>query len=177
MDFAQLRQFIDDSLEQLSAGNLNNDCPHSKEEFLALLELLQRKIGHLEDNQTGHALEFEPSPKLKSLVAQRKQLRVKLRAKLLSTFGRKKTKGTKNSIKKLKERLQSLEQEISALGKFEMWSFEKHRDNCLRSNTQANVAPKTAFLDSYGTDVGRSTGEFTRILSVSLSLDPHPPFA
>jgi len=44
MDFRELRQFIDDSLRELSVPRLNKECPRTKKEFLNLWEILCRKI-------------------------------------------------------------------------------------------------------------------------------------
>jgi hypothetical protein len=119
MDFGQLRQFIDDSLRQLSAGDLNNDHPHSKEEFLNLLEMLRKKISASglpkisPDPGNPPFPKYRMSKQLQPLYAQREQLRVQLTAahsNLQRKKGRKRRTVTDRSI--IKKQIRELQSKL-----------------------------------------------------------------
>lgn len=140
MGFRQLRQFIDDSLKELPELDLT-DRPRSKEEFLALLEILRGKIDLLDlpeilpdPGKPPEFPPFAPSDQLKPLLDQQKQLTAALTAALSNPSA------TKRSIKKLQRKLKLLEQEITPLVNFERQDYTKRRNAYLRPYLEAKVA-------------------------------------
>ena len=107
MDFGQLRQFIDDSLEKLAVQSGDSHHPRSKEEFLSLLKMLHEKISAAGLPKIvpdpgdpppfpKYALSEQLKRQLKPLYAQRGQLKAQLTV-AHSNLSRKKGRKRRNS--------------------------------------------------------------------------------
>lgn len=138
MDFGRLRQFIDDSLQEPPTVGLD-DRPRSKEDFLALLEMLCGKIDASGLPVILPALDkppvfpqFEPSEQLKSLLDQREKLKV-----TLEMVRRHRSVETNWIIVQRRRKLRLLEGDINLLESRERQNYEKRRDAHLRPYQEA----------------------------------------
>ncbi|MDP9476741.1 MAG: hypothetical protein M3R38_13825 [Actinomycetota bacterium] len=141
MDFRRLREFIDDSLQERAWHRFEDGRPRSKEEFLALWEMLRGKINaeNMPDIlpvpiEPAEFPQFAPSEYLGSLLDQREQLAQTLNAALGNPSA------TKRSINKLRRKLRFLEPDISLLESRERQEHAERREAYLRPYLEAMAA-------------------------------------
>jgi|SRR5215203_2632678 len=138
MDFSELLQFIEDSLESFSEPDPAYDRPHTEEEFWHLMRMLREKgdIPKLEPVRWV----YEPSEKLK---ARRDKLE-RLRTHLKNAHGDPSVK--KRDIQQMQERLPGLEREVARLASEERSDHElrlaeyRHQANDPRVRVVERVA-------------------------------------
>lgn len=138
MTFRELREFIDDSLRELSDSDPKSDGPHSKKEFLNLCEILRGKTNKLDlPAIPPYPVEPEipplvPSEQLKALLDQQEQLRAELAASRGRRFNTKQRR-------KLRLKLRAVERECKKVMEEE---YAKHRDAHFRPYLEAKKAQK-----------------------------------
>jgi hypothetical protein len=163
-DFGQLRQFIDDSLQDLSLQD-GDDRPRSKEEFQGLLEMLRKKISASSLPKISpdpgdppplpkYTISKQLQQQFQSLHAQRKQLKVQLsfvHSELQRKQGRKRRTATerkmlKKQTEELRAKLRSIEHAITSLKDRERQEHEERRN--ASPSFRAYKAAKAAHLRS-----------------------------
>lgn len=144
MDFADLRRFIDDSLQELTIpSNTTSARPLSEKAFLELLDMLSGKFD-VWDSSRGPSVpgkppavpEFLPSEQLRVLLEEKERLAAAL------AFAEADPSATKRSIKKLQRKLRLLEEETSPVEAREMQDHAKRCKAILRPHEQAKRAYK-----------------------------------
>jgi hypothetical protein len=132
MDFGKLREFIDHALERLPESGTYAELPSSREEFTALLEMLNAKLDAMRQaapEQAGPPPRydvpsvpyfFEPSVQLDSAYTKREYLRERLDEARFDPSSRR-------YVEQLESELHPLEREIAEREASEQQEHEKRR--------------------------------------------------